>query len=364
MELAERLTEFRFKQARPGVKTSHVYLAPYGTNFKGNSKELLLNKYFSKPLKQEVVDIIVNKTHTYVSFAETEKGRMAASACVENLMKCLKPDLLPRKLKCRFSVKFSKSPGFSIRPVKCVALSSNKNNDDLLGILGLKLYNDVISIEEEERLLSAIDEQPWSSKLKRRVQHYGYTFNYVTRSVDNKKKPPKLPEFLLSLYEKLFHGEDKFVCNVDGAPMLPDQCTINEYMPGQGISSHIDTHSAFHDRIMSLSLGSACVMNFLCEERSKDKIHLLLPRRSLLVLSKEARYIYAHGISPRKTDVYPDDTLVDRGRRVSITLRNVNFSASTDGCNCKYDEKYCDTKGAKVANGEIRMKNDEENANP
>ena len=126
--------------------------------------------------------------------------------------------------------------------------------------------------------------------LKRRVQHYGYTFNYVTRSVDNKKKPPKLPEFLLSLYEKLFHGEDKFVCSIDGALMLPDQCTINEYMPGQGISSHIDTHSAFHDRIMSLSLGSACVMNFLCEERSKDKIHLLLPRRSLLVLSKEAIY--------------------------------------------------------------------------
>ena len=153
-----------------------------------------------------MVDIIVNKTHTYVSFAETEKGRMAASACVENLMKYLKPDLLPRKLKCRFSVKFSKSPGFSIRPVKCVALSSNKNNDDLLGILGLKLYNDVISIEEEERLLSAIDEQPWSSKLKRRVQHYGYTFNYVTRSVDNKKKPPKLPEFLLSLYETFSRG--------------------------------------------------------------------------------------------------------------------------------------------------------------
>ena len=99
MELAERSIEFRFKQARPGVKTSHVYLAPYGTDFKGNSKELLLNKYFSKPLKQEVVDIIVNKTHTYVSFAETEKGRTAASACIENLMTCLKPDLLPRKLK-------------------------------------------------------------------------------------------------------------------------------------------------------------------------------------------------------------------------------------------------------------------------
>lgn len=363
MEFAGRSTEFRFKQARPGVQTSHVYLAPYGTDFKGNTKELLLNKYFSKSLKQEVVDIIVHKTHTYVSFTETDKGRAAALACIENLMKYLKPDLLPRKLKCRFSVKFSKSPGFSIRPVKCVSLSSNRNNQDLLGIPGLRLYNDAISIEEEEYLLSAIDEQPWSSKLKRRVQHYGYTFNYITRSVDAKKNPPKLPEFLLSLYERLFSGGIEYVSGIDGSLKLPDQCTINEYMPGQGISSHIDTHSAFHDRIMSLSLGSACVMNFLCEERSKDKIHLLLPRRSLLILSKEARYIYAHGISPRKTDVYPDDTLVDRGRRVSITLRNVNFDANTDGCKCKYDEKYCDTKGAKVANGEIRMKDDEENTN-
>ena len=99
-------------------------------------------------------------------------------------------------------------------------------------------------------------------------------------------------------------------------------------------------------------------MNFLCKEKNKDKIHLLLPRRSLLVLVDEARYIYAHGISPRKTDVYPDGSIVDRGRRVSITLRNVNFNVRNGKsyCDCKYGEKYCDYAGAKVVNGEMRLK--------
>ena len=110
---------------------------------------------------------------------------------------------------------------------------------------------------------------------------------------------------------------------------------------------------------MSLSLASPTVMNFYCAKKSKEKIHLLLPRRSLLILSNDARYMYAHGISPRKTDVYPDDTVVNRGRRVSITLRNVNFNVK-DGksyCDCKYDGKYCDSKGANVVNGEMRLKN-------
>ena len=36
----------------------------------------------------------------------------------------------------------------------------------------------------------------------------------------------------------------------------PDQMTVNEYKPGHGIPPHIDTHSAFEDGIVSVSLGS------------------------------------------------------------------------------------------------------------
>ncbi len=37
--------------------------------------------------------------------------------------------------------------------------------------------------------------------------------------------------------------------------LMPNQLTINEYIPGQGIAPHIDTHSAFEGAIVSLSLA-------------------------------------------------------------------------------------------------------------
>ena len=51
----------------------------------------------------------------------------------------------------------------------------------------------------------------------------------------------------------------------------------------------MDTHSAFEDPILSLSLGSSVVMEF----RNQDGlvIPVLLPQRSLLVMSGEARLV-------------------------------------------------------------------------
>jgi alkylated DNA repair protein alkB family protein 8 len=43
---------------------------------------------------------------------------------------------------------------------------------------------------------------------------------------------------------------------------LATQVTVNEYLVGQGIRRHTDTHSAFEDGICSLSLGAAVVMEF------------------------------------------------------------------------------------------------------
>jgi alkylated DNA repair dioxygenase AlkB len=49
---------------------------------------------------------------------------------------------------------------------------------------------------------------------------------------------------------------------------------------------------------------------------------LHLPARSLLVLSGDARYGWQHGIAPRRSDRI-DGQLVQRGRRVSLTFRQV-----------------------------------------
>jgi hypothetical protein len=49
---------------------------------------------------------------------------------------------------------------------------------------------------------------------------------------------------------------------------------------------------------------------------------LHLPARSLLILTGEARYEWQHGIAPRRSDKI-DGRMVPRGRRVSLTFRQV-----------------------------------------
>ena len=51
-------------------------------------------------------------------------------------------------------------------------------------------------------LLAVIDTQVWSQELKRRVQHYGFRYDYKARQVDRTMHLGPLPEFVHSiLYE-------------------------------------------------------------------------------------------------------------------------------------------------------------------
>jgi alkylated DNA repair protein alkB family protein 8 len=68
-----------------------------------------------------------------------------------------------------------------------------------------------------------------------------------------------------------------------------DQLTINRYPPGVGLAPHVDVHSSFEDPIASLSLGSSAVMEF---RRGRKRRPLLLPRRSLTIMTGESRYAW------------------------------------------------------------------------
>ncbi|XP_057346877.1 alkylated DNA repair protein alkB homolog 8-like [Manis pentadactyla] len=83
----------------------------------------------------------------------------------------------------------------------------------------------------------------------RRVKHFGYEFHYENNNVDKDKPlPGGLPDIWDSILEKWLN--EGFIKH------KPDQLTINQYEPGHGIPAHVDTHSAFEDEIISLSLGS------------------------------------------------------------------------------------------------------------
>lgn len=181
-------------------------------------------------------------------------------------------------------------------------------------VKGLQLVYDFISAEEENHLLAQINAQPWLHDLKRRVQHYGYKYDYKARRIDASFYVGALPVWLQHLAERLV-SRSIFA-------QLPDQAIINEYEPGQGIAMHIDCEPCFADTIVSLSLGSDCAMKFEQQESPFSKLEILLPRRSLVVLKGESRNRWMHGIAARQSDTFNNQKR-NRSTRVSVTFRKV-----------------------------------------
>nr|XP_020495617.1 alkylated DNA repair protein alkB homolog 8 isoform X1 [Labrus bergylta] len=222
---------------------------------------------------------------------------------------------------------------------------------------GLTLVEDFVSQDEEDLLLAAVD---WSStnddvsaqkSLKhRKVKHYGFEFRYDTNNVD-KDKPlaSGIPQECLPVLERCVK---KAHINI-----LPDQLTVNQYESGQGIPPHVDTHSAFEDTLLSLSLGARTVMEF--RHPDGHLVPVVLPPRSLLVMKGESRYLWTHGITPRKYDMVPacdpqspalktaevgtpsNLTLRKRGTRTSFTFRKIRHKP----CDCAFPSA-CDSQGA------------------
>ncbi len=180
-------------------------------------------------------------------------------------------------------------------------------------ISGLTYIPDFITPDEENTLISSIDEQPWLNDLKRRVQHYGYKYDYKARAIGHDSYLGSLPAWLSPISNKL-HDDRIF-------PSVPAQAIVNEYLPGQGISPHIDCVPCFADTIASLSLGSPCIMEFF-NPKTGEKKSILLEDRSLIVLSGPARYEWQHAIPARKSDII-NGIKTERIRRVSLTFRTV-----------------------------------------
>src|SRR5277367_3320569 len=109
---------------------------------------------------------------------------------------------------------------------------------------GLEYFSNFIGTKEEANLISTIDSYPWSSELKRRTQHYGYKYDYTKKKVDDSMYIGLIPPWMASYCTRLV-GLGLF-------DRKPNQIIINEYMPGQGISRHVDCVSCFGRTVASL----------------------------------------------------------------------------------------------------------------
>ena len=112
------------------------------------------------------------------------------------------------------------------------------------------------------------------------------------------------------------------------APMerFPENCVINEYIPPLGIGAHRD-YGAFGPTVACVSLGSDIVLDLSHPGRAVRVVPVLVPARSLWVLTGEARSNWLHGIARRWNDLV-DGRRQPRQRRISITFRTARVTIS------------------------------------
>lgn len=191
--------------------------------------------------------------------------------------------------------------------------------------------SEFITRGEEQALLGHVYGAPrpkWTQLSRRRLQNWGG----VPHARGMLAEP--LPAWLAALPLRL-------------PPSLPpppprNHILINEYLPGQGIMPHHDG-DLFFPNIATISLGSHTVLRF--SEPTGDGPgpgSVLLEPRSLLVLTDRLYDHYKHGIEERTRDVLDETILnldmcldvyskgltVDRGTRVSLTIRHVPKTTS------------------------------------
>ncbi|EFC39266.1 predicted protein [Naegleria gruberi] len=225
-------------------------------------------------------------------------------------------------------------------------------------IEGLIYVPNYLSHDEGSKLLSTLDNHSWyDSLLSRRIQCYGIHY-YFTKLFHPGLQPMRKSPLLLDelsfvskpverdfginfMKDEEIKGLDEYYENSNDpssfeweAPSLEqviddriNQCLVQEYYE-QSIAKHVDNVKVFGKEIVCLSLVNECQMDFESANNPDMKFKLTLEPNSLLIMSKEGRYDWKHGIKRKKR--FP--------RRISLTFRHLLYypalnQQSTTGLN-------------------------------
>ena len=201
-------------------------------------------------------------------------------------------------------------------------ISGNPDLQEAKTVPGLKFLEDFLSPEHQAYCVRRIDaaNDQWRYDLSRRVQHYGWRYDYKARAITPDMHLGVLPDWLETVAQKLRDETGLF-------DRVPEQVIVNEYLPGQGIATHID-HPGFGPTVCMVSLLDDWEMDF--SEHWNDKTPALLRTGSCILLTGPSRHVWQHGIAPRKSEPLVSGRR-DRKRRLSLTFRTVvNRNAVND----------------------------------
>lgn len=165
---------------------------------------------------------------------------------------------------------------------------------------GLKLLEEAITPADEAELIGLIEAAglvypPYDPGNRRASASYGYKYDYAA---DAFRQCPEMPQAFLRLREKA-----AAVAGV--SPGDIPECLLNRYEPGAVIQPHRDKPHWEH--VIGVSLGAQVPMRF---SRGDETVEIELPRRSMYLLSDDARHVWEHALPPVT------------GTRYSITYRS------------------------------------------
>ena len=194
----------------------------------------------------------------------------------------------------------------------------NGDAEQIPDVPGLHYFPGFLTNGQQQETANHIDSLPWRNDLERRVQHYGWRYDYRARTVARDMHIGPLPDWLQGIAEQLSDKTKLF-------DHVPNQVIVNEYQAGQGIAMHID-RQCFGPAVATISLGDAWRMDLkpANDEAGKSE-HILLEVGSALVMTGIARSGWMHGIAKRKRE-REGEKWRPRRRRISLTFRTVHDS--------------------------------------
>jgi len=208
---------------------------------------------------------------------------------------------------------------------------------------GLFLIYDFISEEEEELLLKSIenDTQQWRKYLfngEHLVKQWGYITQHAipgeksgfVRKNIIEKGEPDLPVYFTILVERVMkllkHNKN---LPIETRRELDDfiitECNCNCYIKNENhhVNYHFDDRGLSGKALINLSLNSAGSMRYKNNDNGNDII-VELPRRTLQIVTGEARWNFKHAIFA--SDIADE-------KRISLTFRSPFLRLKNDECN-------------------------------
>lgn len=157
-------------------------------------------------------------------------------------------------------------------------------------IPGLHYFRAFLDDQQQGSAIRQIDESAWLTDLERRVQHYGWRYDYRARTIDRGMRIGPLPDWLAEIAALLHEHTGKF-------DSVPNQAIVNEYEPGQGIAMHVDRR-CFGRTVATVSLGDDWMMDFRAAGGNEKAQGSVLPLGTDIVHQLLPARLYMHGIDP------------------------------------------------------------------